>query len=169
MLQSFADLEISLLNWQWSPTYDLPNKTTELFKSACEGNYKDALNSEIAKELLALQSDATLDLEKTSLTTLFRFTVQSLSDTKEIELARLAVSITCLHAFLQENWTGPPMDIELSKVLSTSVPEVTLNARSIKELALGGEPAYHLAKLPILLRVSQLLLDLPYQHLKTAS
>jgi tetratricopeptide (TPR) repeat protein len=167
MLQSFDDLEISLLNSKWTKSSNLSDNVSSLLENVCSGNYKDALNSEIAKELLLLQSDATAVDSETSLASLFRFVIPSLFEVKEIEIVRLSVAVACLHAFLQENWTGPTVDIQPSSILSTSINDENLNTKSITELAFGGEPAYHLTKLPILLRLSQLLLDLPYQTLIT--
>ncbi|KZT06475.1 tetratricopeptide repeat domain 27 [Laetiporus sulphureus 93-53] len=90
------------------------------------------------------------------------------------ELLRLTLAVACLHAFVQENWTGPDLDVKPLEVISIStessqnISEELLHRNSISELAYGGEPAYHLAKVPIFLRLSKLLLDLPYKHCKSA-
>jgi tetratricopeptide (TPR) repeat protein len=78
-----------------------------------------------------------------------------------------------MHAFVQANWTGPDLDLSPLEVLtndsnaSSSLTEEIINAKAISELAYGGEPAYHLAKVPVFLRLSQILLALPYKHLQS--
>lgn len=169
MSHLFDDLEISLLRWDWSKSTQLPDDINKLGQLVCQGSFEDALDTEIAKELLATQSNASLELSQSSLSSLFQFEIASLSDPYHIEAARLIISVACLHAFLQENWTGPEVNLQISTLLSTSIPIDVISAMSISELAYRGEPAYHLMKLPVLLRLSQLLLDQPYQHLKTSN
>ncbi|KAI0751164.1 TPR-like protein [Daedaleopsis nitida] len=88
----------------------------------------------------------------------------------EQELCRLSCAVACLHAFLQANWTGPDLDIKplevltLTPELSQLVSEDFLHQKAVSELAYAGEPAYHLAKFPILLLLSRVLLDTPFQH-----
>ncbi|KAI0329639.1 TPR-like protein [Cubamyces sp. BRFM 1775] len=94
--------------------------------------------------------------------------------TAEDELLRLTCAVACLHAFLQVNWTGPDLDLKpldvlaLGPELSKLVDEDLLHQKAVAELAYGGEPAYHLAKHPIFLRLAKLLLDTPFQHLQSA-
>ncbi|KAI0371456.1 tetratricopeptide repeat domain 27 [Pilatotrama ljubarskyi] len=89
------------------------------------------------------------------------------------ELLRLTCAVACLHAFLQVNWTGPDLDIKpldvlaLAPELSQLVDEDLLHQKAVAELAYGGEPAYHLAKVPIFLQLARLLLDTPFQHLQS--
>jgi tetratricopeptide (TPR) repeat protein len=168
MSSSFSDLEICLLNSESSKLSDIHKSIADLVENVTAGNFKEALESELAKELLTLSSDGSLEENGTPLTTSFRFEVSSLSDPKDIEACRLVIAAACLQAFLQENWTGPPVDLPVSALLSTSLSDKLIRAKSMSELALGGEPAYHLTKLPILLRISQLLLQLPYKYLITA-
>ncbi|KAI9057662.1 tetratricopeptide repeat domain 27 [Trametes sanguinea] len=91
------------------------------------------------------------------------------------ELLRLTCAVACLHAFLQVNWTGPDLDLKpldvlaLAPELSKLVDEDLLHQKAVAELAYGGEPAYHLAKLPIFLQLARLLLDTPFQHVRSAS
>ncbi|KAI0677704.1 tetratricopeptide repeat domain 27 [Trametes maxima] len=90
------------------------------------------------------------------------------------ELLRLICAVGCLHAFLQINWTGPDLDIKPLEVLalgpeiSQLIDEDLLHQKAVAELAYGGEPAYHLAKYPIFLRLAHLLLDTPFQHVQSA-
>ncbi|KAF8602560.1 tetratricopeptide repeat domain 27 [Ceratobasidium sp. AG-I] len=81
-------------------------------------------------------------------------------DEETTDLARLAIAVAALHAFLQLNWTGPDLDLDPRSVLTTA-PDVTnsaLSAQAVFELASVGEPAYHLAQHPILLRIAQIIL-----------
>ncbi|KAI0650896.1 tetratricopeptide repeat domain 27 [Trametes meyenii] len=90
------------------------------------------------------------------------------------ELLRLICAVACLHGFLQINWTGPDLDIKPLEVLalgpeiSQLIDEDLLHQKAVAELAYGGEPAYHLAKYPIFLRLAHLLLDTPFQHVQSA-
>ncbi|EJU06668.1 TPR-like protein [Dacryopinax primogenitus] len=87
----------------------------------------------------------------------------------EAELTRLAVAVACLHSFIQVNWTGPALDIKPVELLSdnSALTEEDLNRQSIEELCYGSEPAYHLAQVPTLFRLAQLLLEQPYDHITT--
>ncbi|KAJ7132862.1 hypothetical protein C8R43DRAFT_652780 [Mycena crocata] len=80
---------------------------------------------------------------------------------------RLILAVACLHAFIQINWTGPELDFQVLDVLHTASSDNTeesLNRRAVSELAYGGEPAYHLTQNAMLLRLAQLLLDVPSQY-----
>ncbi|KZT29492.1 TPR-like protein [Neolentinus lepideus HHB14362 ss-1] len=92
----------------------------------------------------------------------------------ETEVLRLGYAATCLHAFLQANWTGPDLDVQYSDFLafpseiSDTATEELLNRKAIAELSYGGEPAYHLARSPLFLRLAQILFALPYSRCPTA-
>ncbi|CUA67871.1 TPR repeat-containing protein C19B12,01 [Schizosaccharomyces pombe 972h-] [Rhizoctonia solani] len=94
-------------------------------------------------------------------------------DDATAEVVRLAVAVACLHAFLQLNWTGPDLDINTLDLLTIPTPpsipltHEILSAQAISELATGGEPAYHLAKLPELVRIAQILLSRGFENLRT--
>ena len=105
----------------------------------------------------------------------FKFSQASAaSSSAEDELLRLSCAVACLHAFLQANWTGPDLDITplelltLTPELSPFITEDVLHQKAVSELAYGGEPAYHLAKVPIFLQLARLLLEPPFQHLQSA-
>lgn len=95
-----------------------------------------------------------------------------IDDVPTRELVSLAIGVTCLHAFLQENWTGPSLETEPFSLLGLTETESyspkSLNVSAVGELAYGGEPAYHLAKKAAFLRLAQLIFNLPYDHVITA-
>jgi hypothetical protein len=92
---------------------------------------------------------------------------------QEGELLRLIFAVACLHAFIQANWTGPDLDVTPLDVLvipstAAAVSADALNQKATSELAYGGEPAYHLARVPIFLRLADVLLSVPaYRHCRS--
>ncbi|KAI9574328.1 hypothetical protein HD554DRAFT_2011493 [Boletus coccyginus] len=93
---------------------------------------------------------------------------------EEQELVRLVLGVACLHAFVQENWTGPDLNVKPSDVLvfpkhphphSPPVSDPVLNSKAVAELAYGGEPAYHLAQSAAFLRFAQILFYATHAHL----
>ncbi|GAA5840312.1 hypothetical protein JCM9279_002343 [Rhodotorula babjevae] len=88
----------------------------------------------------------------------------ALEQAKQEDLLALAVS--ALHAYAQVNWTGPSLplaplalfDPDQLKQLDPPATEQELNDLAIDQLALGGEPVYHLSKqTPFLYLALQLL------------
>ncbi|GHJ86267.1 hypothetical protein NliqN6_2669 [Naganishia liquefaciens] len=91
-------------------------------------------------------------------------------------LVRFLIAIACLQAFIQINWTGPSLGFALREIFptgtlppSSSTPvddaaaqssgdDDDLHNATIPLLALGGEPAYHLAQYPTLLLLAIRLL-----------
>ncbi|GAA5897335.1 hypothetical protein JCM8208_003789 [Rhodotorula glutinis] len=78
----------------------------------------------------------------------------------------LALAVSALHAYAQVNWTGPSLplaplalfDPDQVKQLEPPATEQELNDLAIDQLALGGEPVYHLSKqTPFLYLALQLL------------
>lgn len=82
----------------------------------------------------------------------------------------LVVGVACLHAFIQQNWTGPSLEFTPREVLpwvgggassspsssgaGDDVDDSALHRATIPLLARDGEPAYHLARHPTLLLVA---------------
>ncbi|BGP16213.1 hypothetical protein JCM10213_007070 [Rhodosporidiobolus nylandii] len=64
----------------------------------------------------------------------------------------LAVGVAALHAYAQVNWTGPALGWELAEAFAPleggeeKLEEEELNEYAIDQLALAGEPVYHLSK-----------------------
>ncbi|KAI0092107.1 tetratricopeptide repeat domain 27 [Irpex rosettiformis] len=94
---------------------------------------------------------------------------------KDQEYLRLILAVALLHAFLQVNWTGPNLDVRpldilvIPETLKSEISEDVLHAKSITELASSGEPAYHLAEIPIFLRLAELCLGTSFTHLQSAA
>ena len=164
-------LEKSLLEGKCDPKLrDLTNPLVNLTKSVVDGQFRSALTSPSARTLFQPQSKA-LDRP---LSELFHFGIQDTENTVEGEILRLTLAVASLHAFVQANWTGPDLDVQPLDVMQldsdaiTPITNASIEQVAIAELAYGGEPAYHLVKVPAFLRISQLLLALPYSHVQSA-
>ncbi|KAF9528043.1 tetratricopeptide repeat domain 27 [Crepidotus variabilis] len=161
--------EKSLLRGSWDDTIPEPlSPALHLAKLACSSQFREVLTSAQARPLFRTSSH---DVQF-SFNGLFNNQVLA-ECSAEDELSRFVIATVCLQAFVQGNWTGPDLDVhsfELLKSNSDSTlqwDEKTITAEAVAELALGGEPAYHLAEDPAFLRFSQLLISLRYEHLST--
>lgn len=95
---------------------------------------------------------------------------------------QLLIAIAALHAFVQANWTGPNLPVEiqhLSVLLRRAAPDSfgprslddqyeqgkqgeadsALHTAALNALTWGGEPAYHLCEVPFLLLFSLRILE----------
>ena len=168
-------LQRSLLSGQWREQASISSNDVflQLGKQVVDGDFKAYLCSPLAKEVLALRSDALNDLSL-PIKNWFDFSVPSSGGDYEQELVRLLTAVACLGAYLQANWTGPDPDVHPLSLLDipaekqSSITEEILQQKAIAELAYAGEPAYHLAPATFLFRLAQILLDLPYRHAKSA-
>ncbi|KAJ3772666.1 tetratricopeptide repeat domain 27 [Lentinula raphanica] len=156
-------IEKALVTQNWEPSIP-ENPVSNIAKAVVRGRFGEALKSSYAQQLFAFRPADTL---KDS----FDFSASLTQDEQEDELLHLVFAVACLNAFLQVNWTGPDLDFEPFDILSHPEPRDysrdSLNQLSIAELALGGEPAYHLTKYALFLRLAQLLLNIPYKHCNT--
>ncbi|KAJ3505207.1 hypothetical protein NLJ89_g7539 [Agrocybe chaxingu] len=165
-------VEKSLLRGKWDAQIsEATAPATDLAKLVVECRFRDALTSSQARTLFRpISRDLDLPFKD-----LLDLSTHPGSDSLEQELERLSLSIACLHAFVQANWTGPDLDIHPLELLTgdsdgtSSWTEESLHAKAITELAYGGEPAYHLVKDPAFLRLSQLLVGLTYNHIQSIS
>ncbi|KAG6836492.1 hypothetical protein H0H93_007591 [Arthromyces matolae] len=168
MSSGVSPVEKDLLRGKWSvPAQESSSSATDLAKAVIEGKFRDVLTSPIARELFTIQS-AKFDLPFHQA---FDLTPRSPCEPADAELLRLTLAIACLHAFIQVNWTGPNLDVQPLEVITVEGVELTedsVNKKAISELAQGGEPAYHLVKVAVFLRLAEILLDLPYDHCQTA-
>lgn len=162
-------LQTALLTGSWGkqlgdPSLD-PIKQTA--KNVVDGAFRDVLTSPAARDLfMAKVSDE--EISNRPLDEWFGFASSTADITEDDEFLRLCCAVALLHAFVQANWTGPDLDLKPLDIISGSaVTEDLLHQKSITELAYGGEPAYHLAQVPVFLRLAKLLLDLPYRHCKS--
>lgn len=172
-MSSFASLERSLLigEWRSEDADGTPKELSSATKLVVEGKLRDHLTSERVRALLQLSPD--LDATK-PLRTWFAF-FKSGTASKDDETMLLITAVALLHAFIQANWTGPDLDVKPLDVLSVpsshseGISEPLLQSKSVAELALGGEPAYHLAEAVFFLRLAQLVLEFPFQHLSSVA
>ncbi|KAM5542393.1 hypothetical protein V8D89_003852 [Ganoderma adspersum] len=173
-------VEKALLTGRWHDALDSVSDApvAKIAKNVVNGDFRD-LKTSPSRDLFTVTQSGGGDLLDRPLAEWFDC-IQNLSsspgtrNTPEDELLRLSCAVACLHAFVQANWTGPDLDIKpldvlaLSPELSQLVGEDRLHQKAVSELAVGGEPAYHLAQVPIFLQLARLLLDTPFQHVQTA-
>jgi tetratricopeptide (TPR) repeat protein len=169
-IENFLLIEKALIRGKWDAKISessLPS--IQLAKLVVECRFREVLKSQQALSLFRLSSHNTdLPFEDVlaSKTTAF-----SMSE----ELTRLVLAIAFLHAFVQANWTGPDIDIHPlvfftnDDGVSKNWTEELIHTKSVQELAHGGEPAYHLSKVPTFLRFAQILISLPYKHIHSIS
>ncbi|GJJ07549.1 hypothetical protein Clacol_001751 [Clathrus columnatus] len=141
MGSSFEDVrnaEFALVTGFWPKEID--QETNKIIYDTIKGNYKSILESH--KAVIVSPSDN--------------------------ELVQLCVGISLLHSFIQANWTGPDLDYTPSDLVSDSKSHEDLNSNAIISLSYGGEPAYHLASHPILLRWSLDIFNRKYTNCITA-
>ena len=174
-------VEKALLTGRWHDALDSVSDAppvAKIAKNVVNGDFRD-LKTSPSRDLFTVTQSGGGDLLDRPLAEWFDCT-QNLSSpgtivvTPEDELLRLSCAVACLHAFIQANWTGPDLDIKpldvlaLSPELSQLLGEDRLHQKAVSELAFGGEPAYHLAQVPIFLQLARILLDTPFQHVQTA-
>jgi hypothetical protein len=170
-------LQRSLISGRWREQEGISsqNVLVRLGKQVVCGDFRTYLRSPLSREALALRSDALNDFSK-PIGSWFAFSVPSAGGDYEQELVRLLTAVSCLHAFLQANWTGPVIDVDPLSLLdlpdedeeSSHLSEAILQQKATAELAYAGEPAYHLAQAAFLFRLAQILLDLQYDHASSA-
>ncbi|KAJ6491426.1 hypothetical protein C8R47DRAFT_1319720 [Mycena vitilis] len=153
-----ALIETALLTGKWDTSAE-SSDVLDLAKSVADGDFAAALQSPLAKKLFARSSSDDGEL--------FDAELAVTGDAADDDAIRLILAVACLHSFIQINWTGPELDftvLDILQITSSETTEDDLNRRAIAELAYGGEPAYHLTRYAMLLRLAQLLLDAPSQH-----
>ena len=167
-------IQRSLLSGQWREQEVISSQTVlvQLGKLVAHGDFKTYLRSPLVREVLALRSDALNDVSL-PIKSWFNFFVPSAGGDYEQEFIRLLTAVACLHAFLQANWTGPDLDVDPLSILDlpeekqSFITEAALQQKATAELACAGEPAYHLAQAAFLFRLALILLDLPYNHVRS--
>jgi len=173
-LDTIEAIQKSLLLGRWdSSLRSGTHPVADLAKAVVDGDLRTVLTSSYAQEMFTVSPQASADQPCTDL---FSWGLPSVIDGQNRELVQLILGVACLHAFIQANWTGPNLNFEPSDIISIprdQSPVITeqaswWTAKAIAELAYGGEPAYHLARFPILFRFAQIILGLPYVHIRYA-
>ena len=174
MAFELRDVEIALLTGQWNERLDhalSASPILKLAKDVVDGSFREPLVSSYAKQLFKALFPDVLDRPFQSL---FDWSLPLVGEEWERELVRLILAVSCMHAFIQINWTGPdanvkPLDVMTLPPDSTdALSDELLNAKAIAELAYGGEPAYHLVRDATFFRLAQLVLSLPFRSCKSA-
>ncbi|GAA5983716.1 hypothetical protein JCM10908_000392 [Rhodotorula pacifica] len=132
-----------------------PDASSDLVKAACEALPAPVLTSERCRRLLAL--------ERTEEGRLVAGVHGAEAVEEEDEVELLAIAVAALHAYAQVNWTGPSLDLSPASLLPTTTAAPTdaeLNDYAIDQLALAGEPVYHLSKQTFLLLIALQILGL---------
>ena len=163
---AMLQVEKSLLRGIWDNSISSSSPMVPIARKVVDGDLREVLTSSDAHQVIRFQSS---DLDR-PFKDIFNFSAPVDGDAIEQELLRLSLAIALFHAFVQANWTGPDLDFQPLEVISgmeISLSEDLIEQKAIAELACGGEPAYHLTAMPIFLRLSQLLLTLPFLHLRT--
>ena len=164
-------IQKSLLLGKWDSSLSSEiHPVADLAKAVVDGDFRTVLTSSYAQEMFKVNPHAGIDQ---SCTDIFSWCLPPPIDGQERELVQLILAVACLHAFVQVNWTGPnlnfsPSDIILFPHDQSPITEQAWTVKAIAELACGGEPAYHLARFPILFRFAQIILGLPYVHIAYA-
>ncbi|OCH94506.1 TPR-like protein [Obba rivulosa] len=169
-------IEKSLLVGEWNDDLEgsLPSALVEIAKDVVNGAFHAALTSQPSRDLFTVKLPSD-DIRSRPLDEWFDLTLAPENTSAEGELLRLVLGVACLRAFVQVNWTGPdlefkPLDtISVSQQTSEVITEEELHQRSVSELAHGGEPAYHLAQVPVFLRLAKILFALPYTYCQSAA
>uniref|UniRef100_A0A7N6FFI2 Tetratricopeptide repeat protein 27 n=1 Tax=Anabas testudineus TaxID=64144 RepID=A0A7N6FFI2_ANATE len=133
-----------------------------LLESLMDGNFEAVLLSPQVLHLLSGDGsfsegeDIEAYLEKR---VLLYITGGTNADQANRELAVMALAVSCLHMFVQSNWTGPPVAINISDLL----PQALLSSQPLFEtihssLLLDGESVYSLVTNPFLLLLARVIL-----------
>lgn len=150
MATLLTDVESALLRLATPPV-----GASELVRHACEATPIPVLTSDTAKRWLAAETSSNSDGGK-----LVAAGIKAQEATEEDEEDLLAIAVAALHAYAQVNWTGPSLDLSPASLLSDGVTDADLNDYAIDQLALGGEPVYHLSKHTFFLLIALQILGL---------
>ncbi|RIA89238.1 hypothetical protein C1645_825126 [Glomus cerebriforme] len=171
------------------------NSTEALVTHIINGQYKEGLTCDIAKQIFGTELSAeeddvknfleNLDIKAYISNRIKGYISGHLSGLHEFEsqqqnqsfrqLNLLCVAIACLNAFIQVSWTGPNLDLEPQDILPTIIREKCnddeLNKKVLDLLSADGEEAYHLTSRTLYLLISKIILvenEQVYTDLKTS-
>ncbi|KAF8324577.1 uncharacterized protein EI90DRAFT_3292084 [Cantharellus anzutake] len=168
-------IELALVSGKREPHLtDTSSDASKLVGMIIDGDFTGVLQSQFAKILFVRPESLGIVAQKGT-EYLLNVPVAPSSDHAEAEMSLLTIGVAFLHCFLQENWTGPDLQLDPSDLFFSSPTEnpsndgatSTLNILALRELAYRGEPAYHLAKKAVFLRLSQIIFAQPFPHLIT--
>uniref|UniRef100_A0A7N8X8P4 Tetratricopeptide repeat protein 27 n=1 Tax=Mastacembelus armatus TaxID=205130 RepID=A0A7N8X8P4_9TELE len=140
------------------------NKAGSLLESLMEGRFEAVLLSPQVLDLLSGDGSSSEGenieayLERR---VLLYLTGDTNNEQTNRELVVMALAVSCLHMFVQSNWTGPSVSVDISDLL----PPVLLSSQLWKpvdaihsSLLLDGESVYSLVANPVLLLLARVIL-----------
>ncbi|KAM4041517.1 tetratricopeptide repeat protein 27 [Anomaloglossus baeobatrachus] len=127
-----------------------------------EGNYEGIVLSPLIHEIFGTpepEENVDLYLERQ----IAAFLDSSADLNKDRQLVVFLLGVSCLHLFVQSNWTGPPVlsepqDFLPSQLLERFTEGNTVRAAILGTLVLDGESVYSLTANPIFLLVARIIL-----------
>lgn len=149
---------------EWKQSVFSTAEAGSLLESLMEGDFEKVLLSPQVLDLLAGDGscnegeDIEAYLERR---VLLYLTSGTSNDQTNRELAVTSLAVSCLHMFVQSNWTGPPISIQVSDLLPhallSSQPQTLVEALH-SSLLLDGESVYTLVANPFLLLLARVIL-----------
>lgn len=149
---------------EWKQNVFSTAEAGSLLQSLMEGDFEAVLLSPQVIDLLtgdgrcSEEEDIEAYLERRVLLYLTDGTDDSQTNR---ELAVMALAVSCLHMFVQSNWTGPPVSFHVSDLLPAgllSSQTQTLVEAIHSSLLLDGESVYSLVANPFLLLLARVIL-----------
>ncbi|GAA6008695.1 tetratricopeptide repeat-containing protein EMW1 [Rhodotorula paludigena] len=137
-----------------------PDAASPLVRAACAAESGPVLTSDLARSVFRLARD---DGARVQLGV--RLPAGLDGDARAQEDV-LALAVAALHAYAQVNWTGPSLALAPADLFApedraaAAVDDGELNDAAIDQLALAGEPVYHLSKSTAFLALALQLLGL---------
>ncbi|KAJ8014188.1 hypothetical protein DPEC_G00037660 [Dallia pectoralis] len=167
------DVEVPLLRGfltpseetEWQQDVFCSAEAGPLLRSLLEGDFEGVLLSPQVLDLLGggeTCGDQTIEayLEERVLS----YLINSTDDDKvDRQTSLLALAVACLHLFVQSNWTGPPVTIQVPDLLplallSSFTEPGTMSSALVDSLLLDGESVYSLVANPFSLLLARVLL-----------
>ncbi|TRM67439.1 hypothetical protein BD626DRAFT_100801 [Schizophyllum amplum] len=152
------EIEKCLVSSRWDDKLSRDDPVAAVARAVVEGRLKDVFSASVIRDLISATPSPDAGLADLLISPTTNTPTSSSTESKNAELLQLCLAAAALHAFVQANWTGPDLDFAPGDLCST-IPIAELDRRALQELAYGGEPAYHLAVHPFLLRLAQICLD----------
>uniref|UniRef100_A0A668AVN8 Tetratricopeptide repeat protein 27 n=1 Tax=Myripristis murdjan TaxID=586833 RepID=A0A668AVN8_9TELE len=146
-------------------TFSFP-EVGSLLQSLLEGDFEAVLLSPQVLDLLAGDcacsdgEDIEAYLERQ---VLLYLSDDTKNDKADREVVAMVLAVTCLHMFVQSNWTGPPVSIHIADLLppallsSFSQPQALTEALH-RSILIDGESVYSLVANPFLLLLARVIL-----------
>ncbi|KAF7704853.1 hypothetical protein HF521_021925 [Silurus meridionalis] len=149
---------------EWGQSFFNTADGGPLLKSVFEGDFEAVLLSGPVLEMLSGEPEQDENIELYLQRCIITYLSSNDEETrKDRELAMLALAVSCLHLFVQSNWTGPPFVLHVSDFLPAALLDKHKEAGAVtsvllSSLVLDGESVYSLLSNPFLLLVAQVLL-----------